>query len=99
MLGLVAYFADVGLTDASEVATIVGALAGVAALAVAVWGLFPQKTTRIQNITAGNDAYVSGNNLTVNQPPHTLDPRTGDSQGGSPAEFTGQERPGDPTQP
>jgi hypothetical protein len=74
--GLIAYFVDVGLADASEVATIVGALAAVVALAVAVWGLFPRALssdngTKVggPNVTAGRDAYVAGGDMTVNQSP------------------------------
>lgn len=77
VVGLIAYFAAVGLAKADEVATAVGAPIALVALAVGIWGLFPRASSSAngqagggaQNVTAGRDAYVAGGDVTVNQPP------------------------------
>lgn len=77
VIGLIAYFAAVGLAKADEVATAVGAPIALVALAVGIWGLFPRPSSSAngqaggsaQNVTAGRDAYVAGGDMTVNQPP------------------------------
>jgi hypothetical protein len=82
VVGLIVYFAVVGLAKADEVATVVGALVGVAALAVGIWGLFPRASSSangqagedVQIVTAGRDAYVAKGDLTVNRSSSQGDP-------------------------
>lgn len=46
IIGLVAYFATVGLAEAAEIATVVAVPIALVALAVGIWGLLPKPTAQ-----------------------------------------------------
>ena len=73
--GLIAYFITVGLNKADMVASTVASVTGLISLTVAVWGLFPSRSSSdgetklgaTQNVKAGRDAYASSGDMSIDQ--------------------------------